>query len=124
MIYSSKALLRILQLNNKKRMYKNAPTVQWLKICVFMPLNYERNSPLDVPFSTFGFAKRQLRCPTVLSVRIRRRALVLCENSHNTSFRPFCTVFLHPQLTFSTFSFSIRKSLLFCCNFYNPNIFL
>ena len=42
---------------------------------------------------------------------VRRRTPVLCENSHNTSFRPFCTIFLHPQLTF------LQSPLFFYINY-------
>ena len=44
----------------------------------FMPLNYERNSPLAVPVYAFGQSVMRLK-------------------PHNTSFRPFCTIFKHPR---------------------------
>ena len=76
---------------------------------ILKPLNYERNLLLGVLLSTFDVVKSQLRCPIVLSVRIHRWVLVLCENSHNTSFRMFCTVFLHPLTSVRRLLWTTKK---------------
>ena len=70
-----------------------------------MPLNYELIEPLDVPTYAFGQGIMRL-------------------NPHNTSFRPFCTIFNHSLRLCADFincpSFNANANLRFmtaCCQF-------